>query len=163
VIDLEGHELLIITVGSQTPPLDHRPIPSLEAVISGDVAYKRHPPVARADRPREANAVDRQCRADRGAPAQESSSPAHKRPDSRDDDPATILGDTKTYIRHFKPIAFRERIRPRNWSDKMMVLHGELGNPYTLWTAAHSVFEQGRGDPHEQAHDSHLGENVNSP
>ena len=29
--------------------------------------------------------------------------------------------------------------------DKMMVLHGDLGNPYTLWTAAQGVFEQGRG------------------
>jgi hypothetical protein len=27
----------------------------------------------------------------------------------------------------------------------MMVLHGDLGNPYTLWTAAQSVFEQGQG------------------
>ena len=29
--------------------------------------------------------------------------------------------------------------------DKMMVLHGDLGNPYTLWTAAQGVFEQGQG------------------
>jgi hypothetical protein len=27
----------------------------------------------------------------------------------------------------------------------MMVLHGDLGNPYTLWTAAQGVFEQGQG------------------
>jgi hypothetical protein len=27
----------------------------------------------------------------------------------------------------------------------MMVLHGDLGNPCTLWTAAHSVFERGQG------------------
>ena len=27
----------------------------------------------------------------------------------------------------------------------MMVLHGDLGNPYTLWTAAEAVFEQGQG------------------
>jgi hypothetical protein len=26
---------------------------------------------------------------------------SHKRPDARDDDPATILGDTKSYIRDF--------------------------------------------------------------
>jgi len=26
-----------------------------------------------------------------------------------------------------------------------MVLHGDLGNPYTLWTAAQGVFEQGQG------------------
>jgi hypothetical protein len=27
----------------------------------------------------------------------------------------------------------------------MMVLHGDLGNPYTLWRAAQGVFEQGQG------------------
>jgi len=27
----------------------------------------------------------------------------------------------------------------------MTVLHGELGNPYTLWTAAQGVFAQGQG------------------
>ncbi len=30
----------------------------------------------------------------------------------------------------------------------MMVLHGDLGNPYTLWTAALGVFEQGQGATH---------------
>jgi hypothetical protein len=29
--------------------------------------------------------------------------------------------------------------------DRMMVLHGDLGNPYTLWTAAQAVFAQGQG------------------
>jgi len=27
----------------------------------------------------------------------------------------------------------------------MMALHGDLGNPYTLWAAAHGVFAQGQG------------------
>jgi hypothetical protein len=27
----------------------------------------------------------------------------------------------------------------------MMLLHGDLGNPYTLWTAAQAVFQQGQG------------------
>jgi hypothetical protein len=29
--------------------------------------------------------------------------------------------------------------------DKMMARYGYLGNPYTLWTAARSVIEQGQG------------------
>jgi hypothetical protein len=29
--------------------------------------------------------------------------------------------------------------------DKVMALHGDLGNPYTLWTSATGVFEQGQG------------------
>jgi hypothetical protein len=31
--------------------------------------------------------------------------------------------------------------------DTMMALHGDLGNPYALWTAAESVLAQGRGAP----------------
>jgi hypothetical protein len=69
---------------------------------------------------------------------------SHKRPDAGDDDPATILGDTKTYIRDFDQ-ALAESHSAQELVDKMMVLHGDLGNPYTLWTAAQGVFEQGQG------------------
>jgi hypothetical protein len=69
---------------------------------------------------------------------------SHKHPDARDDDPATILGNTKTYIRDFDQ-ALSESHSPQELVDKMMVVHGNLGNPYTLWTAAQTVFEAGQG------------------
>ena len=69
---------------------------------------------------------------------------SHKRPDARDDDPATILGDTKTYIRDFDR-SLSESHSAQELVDKMIVRHGDLGNPYTLWTAAQGVFEQGQG------------------
>ncbi len=55
-----------------------------------------------------------------------------------------ILGATKTYIRDF------ERSLSGSYSaqalvDKMMARHGDLGNPYTLWTSAQTVIEQGQG------------------
>ena len=68
----------------------------------------------------------------------------HKRPDARDDEPATILGGTKTYIRDFNP-ALSESRSAQELVDRMMVLHGDLGNPYTLWTAAEGVFQKGQG------------------
>jgi hypothetical protein len=68
----------------------------------------------------------------------------HKRPDARDDDPATILNDTKTYIRDFDR-SLSETHSAQELVDRMMVLHGGLGNPYTLRTAAQGVFEQGQG------------------
>jgi len=34
---------------------------------------------------------------------------------------------------------------PQELVDKMMVLHGNLGNPCTLWMAAQTVFQQGQG------------------
>jgi hypothetical protein len=30
-------------------------------------------------------------------------------------------------------------------SSALLVLHRDLGNPYTLWTAAQAVFQQGQG------------------
>ena len=68
----------------------------------------------------------------------------HKHPDARDDDPAAILGDTKTYIRDFDR-SLSQSHSAQELVDRMMVLHGGLGNPYTLWTAAQGVFEQGQG------------------
>jgi hypothetical protein len=68
----------------------------------------------------------------------------HKRPDARDDDPAAILGDTKTYIRDFDR-SLAESHSAQELVDKMMVRHGDLGNPYTLWMTAQAVFEQGQG------------------
>jgi hypothetical protein len=60
------------------------------------------------------------------------------------DDPAAILGGTKTYIRDFdRSLAGSHSAQAL--VDTMMDLHGDLGNPYTLWTAAQSVFEQGQG------------------
>lgn len=58
----------------------------------------------------------------------------HKRPDARDDDTATILGETETYIRDFDQTPSKSH-SAQKLVDKVMVLHGDLGNPYTLWTA----------------------------
>jgi hypothetical protein len=68
----------------------------------------------------------------------------HKRPDAPDDDPAAILGGTKTYIRDFER-SLAGSHSAQGLVDKMMARHGDLGNPYTLWTAAQAVFEQGQG------------------
>jgi hypothetical protein len=68
----------------------------------------------------------------------------HKRPDAPDDDPAAILGGTKTYLRDFEQLLSGSH-SAQGLVDKMMILHDDLGNPYTLWTAAQSVIEQGQG------------------
>jgi hypothetical protein len=54
------------------------------------------------------------------------------------------LGDTKTYIRDFDQ-SLSESHSAQELVDKMMVLHSDLGNPYTLWRVAQSVVEQGQG------------------
>jgi hypothetical protein len=63
----------------------------------------------------------------------------HKDPNARDDDPDAILSATKAYIRDFNK-AVRQSRSPQ--ALPMMRLHGERGNPWTLWTAADGVKDQ---------------------
>ena len=144
VLDLEGQQLRIITVGqSDTYPSTIVHIPSLAAVIAGDVAYNGiHQWLLRTDHDKRMQWIASVEQVEALKP--EIVVASHKRPDARDDDPATILGDTKTYIRDFDQ-SLAESRSAQELVDKMMVLHGDLGNPYTLWTAAQGVFEQGQG------------------
>ena len=118
-------------------------IPSLDAVISGDVAYNGiHLWLAFTDHDKRMGWIA-------SIEQIEALNPSivvagHKRPDARDDDPAAILGGTKTYIRDFE-LSLSGSHSAQELVDKMMVLHGDRGNPYTLWTAAQGVFEQGQG------------------
>ena len=70
----------------------------------------------------------------------------HKRPDAPDDDPTAILGGTKAYLRDFER-SLAGSHSAQALVDKMMAVRGDLGNPYTLWTAAQAVFEQSQGAP----------------
>jgi glyoxylase-like metal-dependent hydrolase (beta-lactamase superfamily II) len=144
VIDLEGHELRIVNVGqADTAPSTIVHIPSLDAVISGDVAYNGiHQWLAETDHEKRMEWIASVEQIEQLNP--EIVVAGHKRPDARDDDPAAILGNTKTYIRDFNQ-SLSESRSAQELVDKMMVLHGDLGNPYTLWTAAQGVFEQGQG------------------
>ena len=76
VIDLEGHELRIITVGqSDTAPSTIVHIPSLDAVIAGDVAYNGiHQWLAQTDHEKECSGSRASRRSRRSSPR--SSSPA---------------------------------------------------------------------------------------
>ena len=51
---------------------------------------------------------------------------------------------TKAYLRDFER-ALAGRHSAQGLVDKMMAVHGDLGNPYTLWTAAQAVFKQRQG------------------
>jgi hypothetical protein len=75
-------------------------IPSLDAVVSGDVAYNGvHQWLAQTDHDKRMQWIASVERIE--APEPKIVVAGHKRPDARDDDPTAILGDTKTYIRDF--------------------------------------------------------------
>jgi glyoxylase-like metal-dependent hydrolase (beta-lactamase superfamily II) len=144
VIDLEGQELRIINVGqADTAPSTIVHIPSLDAVVSGDIAYNGiHQWLAETDHAKRVEWIASVEQIEALDPKIVVA--GHKRPDARDDDPASILGATKTYIRDFDR-SLSESDSPQELVDRMMRLHGDLGNPYTLWTAAQAVFQQGQG------------------
>ncbi len=143
-IDLEGRELRIVTVGqSDTGVSTIVHVPSLDAVIAGDVAYNGiHQWLAQTDHEKRMQWIASVEKIEALEPKIVVAS--HKRPDARDDDPAAILHNTRAYIRDFDR-SLSESHSAQELVDRMMVLHGGLGNPYTLWTAAQGVFEQGQG------------------
>jgi hypothetical protein len=115
----------------------------LDAVIAGDVAYNGiHQWLADTDHEKRMQWIASVEQIEALEP--KTVVAGHKDPDARDDDPAAILSDTKTYIRDFDD-ALSESRSAQELVDKMMVLHGDLGNPYTLWTASQGVFAQGQG------------------
>ena len=100
-IDLEGHEVRILSVGqSDTGVSTVVHVPSLDAVVAGDVAYNGiHQWLAQTDHGKRMQWIASVEKIEALHPKIVVAS--HKRPDARDDDPATILGNTKTYIRDF--------------------------------------------------------------
>jgi glyoxylase-like metal-dependent hydrolase (beta-lactamase superfamily II) len=139
VIDLEGHELRLINVGqSDTSPTSIVHVPALDAVIAGDVAYNRiHMWLAQTNH--EARlawmaSIDKiEALAPRIVVA------GHKAPGARDDDLAEVITGSRQYIVDFDE-AERNSTSAQELVDRMLAIHGDRGNPYTLWTAAASVF-----------------------
>jgi glyoxylase-like metal-dependent hydrolase (beta-lactamase superfamily II) len=141
VMNLEGHELRPIMVGqSDTSPSTVVHVPDLDAVVGGDVAYNGiHCWLAQTDHEKREQWI---ASLDTIAALNPKIVVAgHKDPQARDDDPPAILAATKTYIRDFDR-AVTQSHTPKELIDTMMQLHGERGNPYTLWTAAEGVAEQ---------------------
>ncbi len=128
VIELEGRELRIIRSVSPTLPL-RRSCTSRawNAVVAGDVAYNGiHQWLAHTDHEKRLRWIANVERIEALEPRIVVA--GHKRPDARDDDPAAILGATKTYIRDFER-SLAESHSPQELVDRMMVLHGDRGNP----------------------------------
>ena len=139
VIDLEGHELRLINVGqSDTYPSTVVHVPELDAVVGGDVCYNRiHMWLAQ---------TDHQARLDWLASIDKIAALAprivvagHKAPGTPDDDLAELITGSKQYIIDFDEAAEASASR-EEIVDKMLAVHGDRGNVFTLWNAATAVF-----------------------
>jgi glyoxylase-like metal-dependent hydrolase (beta-lactamase superfamily II) len=141
VMYLEGHEIRPVVVGqSDTAPSTVVHAPDLDAVVGGDVAYNGiHCWLANTDHEKREGWL---TALDTIASLHPMTLVAgHKDPRTRDDDPPAILDATRQYIRDFDA-SVTESATPQELIEKMMRLHGDRGNPYTLWVAADGVKDQ---------------------
>jgi glyoxylase-like metal-dependent hydrolase (beta-lactamase superfamily II) len=144
VIDLEGHELRIIMVGqSDTFPSTVVHIPSLDAVVTGDVTYNNiHQWLAETDKEKRLGWIASVEKVEALNP--KLVVPSHQDPDARDRDPGGILTGTKAYIHDFEA-SLAESESPQELVDKMLALYPERQVAATLWLAAATVFQNGQG------------------
>ncbi|HEY6288684.1 MAG TPA: MBL fold metallo-hydrolase [Nitrospiraceae bacterium] len=135
VIDLEGHDLVVIEVGhSDTDDTTCLHVPSIGLVVAGDVAYNDvHLYLAESNahtRREWISALD----------TIESLHPraviaGHKRAGT-DDDPR-IFAETRQYIRDFDRLA--ETTTTRELYDQMLSLYPDRVNPGALWSSARAI------------------------
>lgn len=131
-----GHVLRTSDVGySDVPASSVVHIPEIDAVISGDVAYNgMHMWLAgstAATRTSWFKALDT-------IEALQSRTiiTGHKNPDAPDDDANRILDQSRQYLLDFHEAA-QSCDSPADLIAAVLNRHPNLGNPYTLWVAAH--------------------------
>jgi glyoxylase-like metal-dependent hydrolase (beta-lactamase superfamily II) len=139
VLELEGHDLRLINVGqSDTNPTTVVHIPDINAVVAGDVAYNKiHMWLAQTDHDARLawiTSIDKIAALNPHLVVA-----GHKAPGSRDDDLDEVINGSKEYIADFDE-AERQSASAQELVDRMVVLHGDRGNPFTLWNAAIKVF-----------------------
>lgn len=112
-------------------------VPALGLVVSGDVAYNQthvwlraSTPESRASWKRALNIVE-QLGADRLIAG-------HRHPQAIDDDAQRQIDETREYIADFE-VALARSSTPVDLIDRMMSIHGDRANPYTLWVAAYDL------------------------
>jgi glyoxylase-like metal-dependent hydrolase (beta-lactamase superfamily II) len=136
-IDLEGHQLVAMEVGQSDAEISTiLYVPSLKAVVAGDIAYNDvHVNVAATNRAQRQGWIKVLNKIAELDPATVVA--GHKRPGLEDG--PHILGETITYIQDFDR-CLAASASADDLISSMLALHGGRMNPTTLWNAAHAVF-----------------------
>ena len=116
-------------------------VPSLNLIVSGDVAYNhthmwlaRSTPDTRASWVRALDAV-----AELKA---ETLIAGHRDPQASDDDARRQIAESRRYIADFEAALDRSST-PAELIDRMTTAYPSLANPYTLWVAAYDLLSTG--------------------
>jgi glyoxylase-like metal-dependent hydrolase (beta-lactamase superfamily II) len=112
-------------------------VPALGLVVSGDVVYNQthmwlrgSTPESRSSWKRALDTVER-LGADKIIAG-------HRHPHATDDDAQRQIEDSRQYIADFEAALDRSSAPPE-LIDRMMSIHGDRANPYTLWVAAYDL------------------------
>jgi glyoxylase-like metal-dependent hydrolase (beta-lactamase superfamily II) len=138
-IDLEGQELRIVEVGQgDIAPSTVVHIPSIDTVVTGDVAYNRIHPMLALSGPKQWDAWIASIDQIQGLHPKTVVA-GHKAPHASDDEPATILNGTRDYIR-----GFRDAVATSNsWQEVVEIVtanYPDYGNLTTLLVSARAAF-----------------------
>ena len=139
VIDLVGQELRVIEVGQgDISPSTIVHVPSIDAVIAGDVAYNRIHLMLALSGPEQWQAwIESVDQIERLGP--KTVVAGHKAPDAGDEDVATILDGTRAYIRDFRD-AVAASANADEVVETMRAKYDDYGNLTTLIVSASAAF-----------------------
>ena len=145
-LSVEGHAVLPIRFGqSDVSDSSAVHVPDLDALIAGDVVYNDvHAWMSGSDHERRTSWMATLNEVERLHPKTKIA--GHSDPDAPDNDGPRLLEQTRQYIQDFD-----ESVAECGSGDEVVARMTEryptLGNPYTLWFAAHTQpYEAQRGD-----------------
>ena len=138
VIDLEGRELRLISVGqSDTEPSTVVHVPDLNAVVGGDVCYNRiHVWLALTSHDARLAWIDTIGKIEALAPRIVVA--GHKAPGAPDDDLAELIAGTRQYIIDFDRLD-KETTTADELYWQMLAIYPYRVNPGALWLSAQSA------------------------
>ena len=112
-------------------------VPALGLVVSGDVVYNQTHMWLRGSTPESRASWKRAIEtvAELGA---DKIIAGHRHPRATDDDAQRQIEDSRQYIADFEAALDRSSA-PLELIDRMMSIHGDRANPYTLWVAAYDL------------------------
>jgi len=118
-------------------------VPALGLVVSGDVVYNQTHMWLRGSTPESRSSWKRALDtvAELGA---DKIIAGHRHPQATDDDAQRQIEDSRQYIADFEAALDRSSA-PRELIDRMMSIHEECANPYTLWVAAYDLLGKESG------------------
>jgi glyoxylase-like metal-dependent hydrolase (beta-lactamase superfamily II) len=115
-------------------------VPALGLVVSGDVVYNQTHMWLRGSTPESRVSWKRALDAVENLGADKIIA-GHRHPRAIDDDAQRQIEESRRYIADFEAALARSS-SPLDLIDRMMSIHGDRANPYTLWVAAYDLLGQ---------------------